>query len=101
MINAVFFESNSKEVGQYVSFDNEGKLMCTIYSKKPHRAVTIQACPLNITTSKEEGEEELLSIAVLCEDHFQRLQRQDVELVAARANTAKQRKSGQKNPDFE
>jgi hypothetical protein len=88
MIRVVFEDSNINEVGHCLSFDKQGKLTCTICPKKPNGVVRIDAQPI---TGNGIGAG-IVVIAVLCEAHSLRIQKQDVELVDAIVDTARQRK---------
>jgi hypothetical protein len=83
------FEHTDKEVGRCFSFDQyDGKLLtCTICPEKPYRAGTFELVSIS---GNRQG---LVIIAVVCKNHFQRLEKRDGQVLQAIVNTAMQRRN--------
>jgi hypothetical protein len=85
----VLFEGKSKGIQECYSLDKYGKPKCIICYNKPYKAATFIA---RFIVGKEEQEEAV--VAVLCEDHFQRMQKQEhgVELIKSIMDAVRQSK---------
>jgi hypothetical protein len=83
------FEGKSKAIQECYSLDKYGKPKCIICYDKPYKAATFSA---RFIVGKEEQEEAV--VAVLREDHFKRMQKQEhgVELMKSIMDAVRQGK---------
>jgi hypothetical protein len=76
---------DSCKPGYFLNFDIHHKLKCAVCPREPYKAFSIEAGHIT-------GKIEDIIVTVLCKDHFQRIEDNDVRLMKAVVDTVRQHK---------